>query len=136
MVEELQAILNLLGDVTGIAAWVLGGFIVYKSVIYLSTAGMVYALVRLFITKAHDLFSKMSESKIAAANSPEKREYFDVIKDLTCGEGVAEGLISLMKQTRAHTSRDSISRFRDFFDSDLRFMRDAVEEKMAREKED
>lgn len=54
MIEELQAILGMIGDLSAIAGWVIGGFIVFKLVVYLSTAGIIYNLTKLFIERTHN----------------------------------------------------------------------------------
>lgn len=54
MIEELKSILTMVEKVPETVLWVLGGFALYKLVIYLSTTGAIVMLVRLAIEKWHD----------------------------------------------------------------------------------
>lgn len=53
MIEELKMVLDSIGDLTGVALWVVGFFIVFKLVVYLSTTGAVVFLVKMLIEKLH-----------------------------------------------------------------------------------
>lgn len=54
MIEELKVLLDMLGNVDNIALYILGGFAVYKLVIYLSGVGAAVMLTKLAINKLHD----------------------------------------------------------------------------------
>lgn len=129
MIEELTAILNLLGDITGIAAWVLGGFIVYKSVIYLATAGMIYKLISMAVDKLYSAFKlKVEEPNIKVT------EHFNKLRDITCGEHVAEGVINLLKKVRKHNIRNrGPNEYSDFFINDLTWLERVVDEAIEKE---
>lgn len=58
MIEELKLVLDSIGDLTGVALWVVGFFIVFKLVVYLSTTGAIVYLVKLAIVKGHDFLTK------------------------------------------------------------------------------
>lgn len=53
MVEGLKILVGMLGDVTGLAAWLVGAFVVYKLIIYLSGVGAVVLLTRLAIERLY-----------------------------------------------------------------------------------
>lgn len=52
MIEEIKLVLDSIGDLSGVALWVVGFFLVFKLVVYLSTTGAVVYLVKLAITSA------------------------------------------------------------------------------------
>lgn len=54
MIQELRELLGVVEKLPAMTLWVLGGFAVYKLVVYLSTTGAVVMLVRLAIEKLHD----------------------------------------------------------------------------------
>ena len=58
MIEEMKMILDSIGDLTGIALWVVAGLIGYKLVIYLSTAGALIYLGKMLIVKVHDCITR------------------------------------------------------------------------------
>jgi hypothetical protein len=58
MIEELKYLLDKIGDVSGFALWIIGGFMLYKLVLYLSTAGAVVYIAKLFILKCHDAITR------------------------------------------------------------------------------
>ena len=53
MIEELKMILEAIGDVSGFAIWALAGFLLYKIVIYLATAGTIVFLCELLIERIY-----------------------------------------------------------------------------------
>jgi hypothetical protein len=54
MIEELKQLLTMVEKVPETILWIAGGFGVYKLVLYLSSAGVIYKLGTLLITKVHD----------------------------------------------------------------------------------
>lgn len=71
MIEELKFILDAIGDLSGIALWVVGGFIAYQLIMYLATTGAVVVLVRLAIERLH--------SWATAPRQPKIREFGDFV---------------------------------------------------------
>lgn len=61
MIEELKLVLDSVGDLTGIALWIVGFFIGYKLIVYLSLTGSIVFIAKLVVTKAHDVFTKRYE---------------------------------------------------------------------------
>ena len=53
MLEELTLILESIGDLTGIALWIVGAFISYKLIVYLSTAGAAVFVCKLLIERLY-----------------------------------------------------------------------------------
>lgn len=64
MIEELQMLLSMLGEVSGIAGWVLAGFIVFKLVIYLSTTGAVVFIIKLALNNWYNYGVKKKEPDV------------------------------------------------------------------------
>lgn len=62
MLEELKLILDSVGDLTGIALWIVGFFISYKLIVYLSMTGSIVYVCKLLITKLHDAYEKKWET--------------------------------------------------------------------------
>jgi len=58
MIDELKVLLEMLGNVDNIALYVLGGFALYKLVVYLSGVGAAVMLTKLFINKCHSAYLK------------------------------------------------------------------------------
>ena len=50
MIDELKMLLDVLGDISGIAGIVLGSFIAFKLIIYLSTTGAIVFILKLALT--------------------------------------------------------------------------------------
>jgi len=55
MFEELKVLLDMLGNVDDIALWIVGGFAVYKLIIYLSSMGAVVMIIKLIVNKLYDV---------------------------------------------------------------------------------
>jgi hypothetical protein len=60
MIEELKMILDSIGDLSGIALWVVGAFIAYRLIIMLAVTGSAVFIARLLIEKLHDAFVRNS----------------------------------------------------------------------------
>ena len=116
--EELQALLDSMGklveSVPTAGLWILLGFAVYKSVIYLSTAGSIVFLIRLTITKFHDYKTLPEPPKELKLGS------------LTLGEGTELRLISCLCAIRENSNY--------IHDSDVDWLSAAIREKKEREK--
>lgn len=54
MFEELKLILDSLGDLSGVALWVVGGFLAYKIIVYGATTGSLFVLTKLLIERLFD----------------------------------------------------------------------------------
>lgn len=57
MIEELKFLLDAMGNVDNIALYVLGGFALYKLVVYLSGVGAAVMLTKLLINKLHNAYT-------------------------------------------------------------------------------
>lgn len=113
MIEELKLVLDTIGDLSGVAIWVVGAFFLFKLIIYLSTTGAIVFLIRLAITSLHDLLTK------------EKIIKFDIGSHMinsTCKESFL-ALISEGKKT-------SLSYIHE---ADIDWIRVAIREKKERE---
>lgn len=80
MIEELKLVLDSIGDLTGVALWVVGFFIVFKLVVYLSTTGAVVYLVKLAIMKGSEVIKKERVYKFKS--HPIDEETVDSIDEL------------------------------------------------------
>lgn len=61
MIEELKVLLDMLGNVDNIALYVLGGFALYKLIVYLSSAGAIIFTIKLISGYVHDIAIKRIE---------------------------------------------------------------------------
>jgi hypothetical protein len=82
MIEELQFLLDKLGNIDDLALWVLGGFAVYKLVIYLSGVGAAVMLTKLFINKVHDASTRPKRREVELGGSFIHHSDWQVIKSL------------------------------------------------------
>lgn len=110
MVEEFKAILELLGDVTQIGGWVVGGWLVFKLIILLSTTGAIVYLTSKGIQALRQCISEAiasSEKKAITPPPPIPREEIE-IKGLciTC-DGTYEHVIDSLKMVRGHVNTAS-----------------------------
>jgi hypothetical protein len=124
MIEELKLILDAIGDLTGVALWVVAGFLAFKLITYLATTGAVVILVRLGIVKAHDIFSRMSgRVKVVRVRSS--------ARDICIRhDGTDDRLIAVLHRLRR---RPGSSATGFLHSSDVDWLSDAVAEKMKRE---
>ena len=53
MIEELKMVLDTVGDLSGIAGYIIGFFITFKLIVYLSTAGSIVFILKLAINRIH-----------------------------------------------------------------------------------
>ena len=58
MIEEIKLVLDSIGDLSGIALWVVGFFLAFKLIVYLSTTGAVIYILKLLVIKLHDWATK------------------------------------------------------------------------------
>ena len=57
MIEEIKLVLDSIGDLSGVALWVVGFFLAFKLVVYLSTTGALVYLIKLAIVKLHNFLT-------------------------------------------------------------------------------
>jgi len=57
MIEEIKLVLDSIGDLSGIALWVVGFFLAFKLIVYLSTTGAIVYLIKLAIVKLHNFLT-------------------------------------------------------------------------------
>ena len=113
MIEELKILLDIIGDLTGIALWVVGFFMVFKLVVYLSTTGALVYVLKLAITKLHDAITR------------EKKAVYSYEGDCIDEKAKIE-MDSLIRESR-------ISGLTYIHHSDIDFIRTAIKEKRERE---
>ena len=58
MIEEIKLVLDSIGDLSGVALWVVGFFLVFKLVVYLSTTGAIVYLVKMAITNGTRILTR------------------------------------------------------------------------------
>lgn len=63
MVDELKFLLDQIKDVPSVALWMIGGFLFYKLVAYLSTTGAIIYIVRLLCNLAIEWQTKPRPAK-------------------------------------------------------------------------
>ncbi len=61
MIDELKLILELIVDLSGVAVWVICGFILYKFVVFSATSGAIVYLLKMAMDK---LYSYLMREKI------------------------------------------------------------------------
>ena len=119
MIEELKLVLDMLGDVTGIAAWVLVGFVLYKAIIYLSTAGMIYHLVSMLINKVHNAYTNRHKNVSTDITS--------FIEGVTIKDVSGADVVALLRRARDHDNVMSNSSLTFIHRSHLEFINDAID---------
>lgn len=110
MIDELKAILDLLGDVTQIGGFVLAGWIIFKVIVLLSTTGAIVYCTKLVVESVIGHLTARTESaeRIQTAPPPEKEVYLD---NVVLGEGVYDELVMHIKQAKAYVdARSSVNR--------------------------
>lgn len=63
MIEELKLILDTIGDLSDIALWVIGAFILFKLVTYMATTGAIVYVIKLIVSKGHDILTRERKVK-------------------------------------------------------------------------
>lgn len=68
--EVLKQLIDMLGDASEVAGWVIGGFLVYKLIAYISVAGLIVSVCRLAIKKANDAYQRKLDVKQHIETAP------------------------------------------------------------------
>jgi len=133
MIEELQAILALLGDVTAIGGWVFGGWIAFKAIILLSTTGAVVYLSSMGIQHFSRVIDHFIDSSERKANVV-KREPDIAIKGICITQdGTYEHVVDSLRVVANHIGTASGT----YIHSDgADWLRKAITEKIVREKDE
>lgn len=134
MIEELKAILELLGDTTEIAGWVFGGWLTFKAVILLSTTGATVFLVSLGINKVCGYFSGRTEADLEKAKINKSPKVIDDVKidNITIKGDAYDTIVNTLTKVRDHTSTNS----RYLHHPDAMWLKKAVDEKIKREEDE
>ena len=127
MIEELKLVLDSLGDLSGVALWVVGAFIAYKLIIYMSTAGAFVYVAKLFIEKIHHW-----------ATSPKLPKMIDATPriETACiseSEGV-ETIIRVLGKVVNHDNEMSGNSLSYIFDRHASWLERCVDERISQEK--
>jgi hypothetical protein len=121
MIEELQTLINLLGDLSHLAVYVLVGFVVFKLVIYLATTGTIVYLVSLAINRLYEYFTHKR-------NIVDTIEMSKKIKDISITtDGTSERLLHLLK---THVRSPSLSYITE---RNVDWLEEAIMEKKERD---
>ena len=105
MIDDLQRILDAIGDVSGIALWVVGAFIAYKLVITLATTGTIFVVLRTFIERLFGWLESQPSNKI---------------KKICFEDSVYRDLLDQMERIRTPSSKF-------IYDSDVRKLRKLID---------
>lgn len=114
--EELKIIMDTVAHLPAMALWVLAGLLLYKIVII----GSIFGVARLFILKAHDWAVK-----------PRQKEIDEAVDKITVCSGSFNHLIVQLKRlvnVRAGVGSEWIH------ETDVRWLKEAIDEKMAKDK--
>ena len=107
MIEELKAVLDLLGDVTGIAGWILFGWLTVKLVILLSTTGAIVYCIKIGLFSVKEVIEKGIDANLKKHAVPKRKEITDVkISDLCITvDGTYENIIHSLRVVRDHMNQ-------------------------------
>ena len=135
MIEELQAILELLGDMTGIAGWVFGGWLAFKAIILLSTTGAIVYLTSLGINRLSqwlELTTKASVDKDKISKQVTKEDI--IIKGMCIiDDGAYDFVVDSLKRVKNHVNAGNGSYIHS---GGANWLHDAVAEKIERDNQE
>ena len=149
-VEQFEQIIGLLGGVTTLGIGALIAFVLFKLIVYLSTAGAVVYCVRLLVTSVKGHLDKKQDNELdLAKNPPPVPPVPDVmIKDMMISAEAYESLIVQLQKVRTHRERKTTRSAASYgllgslggsgrwlHSSDVGWIRDAFTEIMKRELE-
>lgn len=137
MIEELEKLLDLLGDVTSIAGWVLGGFILFKLIILLSTTGSIVYLSKMGMSLLKEHLDLRSNNLIEKEKESKKATVTDVeIKGLCItSDGTYERVVESLKLVVSHLTEINDYEYTYIHANGATWLRQAIEEKIKRDKE-
>lgn len=123
MIDELKMILDAIGDLSGVALWVVGGFLIYKLVMYLSTAGAMVYVSKLLIIKLHDV-------AITRKTKGPRDITSDIRSICISSDGTDERMLDLLRRIKAKNNGNHSSYIHD---TGFEWLEAAVNEKEERE---
>lgn len=114
--EELKILVGLIADLPQTALYILAGFFIYKVVV----VGSIYGVIKLAIVKAHLWLTTPKESNVIYK-----------LNDITIVSGITGLLIQIgrIAGIKSHGSKY-------IHDSDIEWLKDAINEKIQRDKND
>lgn len=126
--DEMKLLIDMVGKLPQTALWVLLGFFLYK-VIYV---GSVFGVLKILITKIHDVFIDMSEKSIERSKIEKGLKVIDVVakmNEITISAEVPKLIkqISRLVNTRTDCGSSYIH------SRDVEWLKEAIDEKIARE---
>ncbi len=62
MIEELKMVLDAIGDLSGIALWVVDAFIAFKLIVYLSTTGAIVYCFKLAVERLYGVLTNRTKT--------------------------------------------------------------------------
>ncbi|RKZ79104.1 MAG: hypothetical protein DRQ35_04825 [Gammaproteobacteria bacterium] len=107
MIEELKAILELLGDVSQIGGWVLGGWLTFKVIILLSTTGAIVFISTLGIKSLRQVISEWISSSEVKSGRGEKVKDMEIKGICITADGTYEHVVESLKIMRSHVNTAS-----------------------------
>jgi len=132
MIEELRAILELLGDVSQIGGWVLGGWLTFKAIILLSTTGAIVYCIKIGVEALQGMIHSHITAGVTKHSTPEATTVAEVeIKGMCITmDGTYEDVIDTLKQVRTHVNTAG---GRYLHEDGARWLREAVHAKIQQE---
>lgn len=132
MIEELKAILDLLGDVSGIALYVFISWLIFKLVIMLSTTGSVVYLTKLGFDKLVLVIANRYDSLIKLDEVKKQKIITDVDIQGLCitSDGTYHHVVESLKLVKQHVNTIGGSYLHS---EGAVWLRQAIEEKIKNE---
>lgn len=119
--EELKLLIEMVADLPQMALWVLVGFFVYKVVI----VGSIFGVLRLLIVKLHSWLTTPKE-ELVTKNVTSQLERITI-------SGAFEPLLTQLERLIGIRTRIDTSYIHE---RDVQWLREAITEKMEREKQE
>ena len=130
MLEELKFLGELLQKFPETALWVLGGFALYKVVMYLSMTGSITFVLKLLIEKAHDAYVR-KVTKPEAPPPPKEVTFLE--GQVISHDGTRSRLERILRQHLRNSGNKGIISTH-IHSCDVDWFEKAILEKKAREK--
>lgn len=124
MIDELKLLIEALGNASEIGLWVLGGFVSYKTIIYLSTTGAIVFLCRLGIERLHDYLKNRPMPPAPNIELKYDKHALGAL-DRILINGEAQHLLAVLCRIRRHSEY--------IHSSDIDWLEEAIEEKNAKD---
>jgi hypothetical protein len=117
--EELKLLIGMVADLPALAIWVLVAFYAYKVMII----GSIYGVIRFAIDRMHSWLTTPKSQMVDV-------ELRGVIDGMCITKGGSHlGLLAQLERLRGVSSEGRLSYIHE---SDVRWLRDAIDEKLAR----